>query len=99
MLLIDKNKEKINRLCEQHKVRNLFAFGSVLTDRFNNDSDIDFVVDFDNVDLLEYADNYFDLKFALEDLFNRPVDLLENQAIKNPYLREEIDSHKVRVYG
>jgi predicted nucleotidyltransferase len=77
----------------------LYAFGSVLTNRFNNDSDIDMVVDIDSTNPLEYADNYFNLKFALQDLFNRPVDLLENKAIRNDYLRQEIDNSKQLIYA
>ena len=74
-------------------------FGSVLTNRFNNNSDIDMVVDIDSTNPLEYADNYFNLKFALQDLFNRPVDLLENKAIRNNYLRQEIDKSKQLIYA
>ena len=59
----------------------MFVFGSILTDRFNDDSDADMVVDFDKVTLEDYADNYFDLKFSLEDIFGREVDLLKDKAI------------------
>ena len=99
MTLIDRNIETIRALCKKHKVARLFVFGSVLTDRFKSGSDIDFIVDFQDVELYDYADNYFDLKDSLEHLFNRKVDLLENQAINNPYLRQSIDSQKQIVYG
>jgi len=62
-------------------------------------SDIDLIVDFKTIDVYEYADNYFDLKFELEKLFKRDVDLLEDKAIKNPYLRQSIDSTKELIYG
>lgn len=99
MNLIEINIDKIRDLCSKHKVRRLFVFGSVLTDRFKKDSDIDLVVDFQDIDLYEYADNYFDLKESLENLFKRDVDLLEEKAIKNPYLKQSIDSSKQLVYG
>jgi predicted nucleotidyltransferase len=99
MNLIERNIDKIRDLCSRHKVRRLFVFGSVLTDRFKKDSDIDLIVDFQGVDLYEYADNYFDLKESLEKLLKRDVDLLEEKAIKNPYLRQSIDSSKQLVYG
>jgi predicted nucleotidyltransferase len=57
------------------------------------------VVDIDSTNPLEYADNYFNLKFALQDLFNRPIDLLENKAIRNDYLRQEIDNSKQLIYA
>ena len=99
MVEIDKNIEKIKILCNKHKVSKLFVFGSVLSDKFKKSSDIDFVVDFSEVDIYNYADNYFNLKDSLENLLNRQVDLLEEKAIKNPYLRKTIDSSKRLIYG
>ncbi len=99
MNLVEKNIDTINALCQKYKVAKLFVFGSILTDRFQNNSDIDFIVDFKTLDLYDYADNYFDLKFSLEKLFNREVDLLEDKAIKNPYLRQSIDTTKQIIYG
>ena len=97
---LDQNIDKIKKLCDNHKVASLFAFGSVLKESaFNKDSDIDLIVDFANVSLIEYADNYFDMKQQLEKIFNRSVDLLEEKAIRNPYLRQEIDKEKKRIYG
>lgn len=86
-------------LCEKHMVSTLFVFGSILTSKFSKKSDIDFIVDFTDVDMYNYADNYFDLKKSLEILFKREVDLLEDKAIKNPYLRLSIDSSKKLIYG
>jgi len=99
MNLIEKNRKLINDICSRYKVAKLFVFGSVLTNRFNEESDVDFVVDFENVTLPEYADNYFDLKYELEKILNRKVDLLEEKAIRNPYLRNSIESSKILVYG
>ena len=86
-------------LCKRHKVKKLFAFGSVLTNRFNEQSDIDLVVDFDKTNVDDYFSNFFDLKYALESLFEREVDLLEEQSIHNPYLKENIDTTKMLIYG
>jgi predicted nucleotidyltransferase len=99
MNLVDKNIDGIKDLCKKHKVRKLFAFGSVLTSKFKKTSDIDLIVDFQDVDLYNYADNYFDLKDSLERLFKREVDLLEDKAIKNPYMRQSIESSKQLIYG
>jgi predicted nucleotidyltransferase len=82
MKLIEFNMEKISRLCKKYKVSKLFVLGSVLKDSFSNESDIDLVVDFDQVDLTEYADNYFDFKDKLELIFNRSVDLLEERQFE-----------------
>jgi len=98
-MYIDNYKNILNQLCLDNKVKSLYAFGSVLTNRFGNESDIDLIVDIDSTNPLEYADNYFNLKFALQDLFDRQVDLLESKAIKNNFLRQEIDSTKQLIYG
>lgn len=89
----------IIKLCETHKVKSLYAFGSVLTDNFNKESDIDLIVDFEDIEIEEYADNYFDLKFSLQKILERPIDLLEERAIKNPYFRSSIDQQRKLVYG
>ena len=99
MNLINQNIEFINALCKSHKVKSLYAFGSVLTDKFNDQSDIDLIVNFSDVQLLDYADNYFDLKFSLEDTFKRSVDLLEEKAIKNPYFKKTIEKNRQLIYG
>ena len=98
-MYIDYYKNDLMQLCIKNKVKSLYVFGSVLTNRFNNDSDIDMVVDIDSANPLEYADCYFNLKFALQDLLNRSVDLLENKAIRNNYLRQEIDDSKQLIYA
>lgn len=90
---------EIIQLCKSHKVKSLYAFGSVLTDSFDKESDIDLIVDFSNLPLEDYADNYFDFKFSLQDLLKRPVDLLEEKAITNPYFRKSVDQQRRLVYG
>lgn len=99
MNLIESNIQLIRELCDKHRVRRLFVFGSVLKGTFSNKSDIDFLVDFADVDLKEYADNYFELKEKLEVLLKRPVDLLEEKGVRNPFFREEIDKEKQLIYG
>ena len=98
-MYIDNYINTLTHLCVKNKVKSLYAFGSVLTSRFDNDSDIDLIVDINSINPLEYADCYFNLKFALQDLFNRPVDLLENKAIKNNHLRQKIDNTKQLIYA
>lgn len=99
MTFIDQYTNEIQKLCARHKVRRLYAFGSVLTDRFEKDSDIDLIVDFEPLDVSQYADNYFDFKFALEDTLHHPVDLLEEKAIKNPYFLKTVENQRRLIYG
>jgi hypothetical protein len=99
MNLVEKNIDRVRDLCKMHRVERLFVVGSVLTDQFKTSSDIDFIVDFKGVELYDYADNYFDLKFSLEKLLKKDVDLLEDKAINNPYLRQSLDLSKQLIYG
>ena len=97
-MYLDSFTDQITRLCENHKVRNLFAFGSVLSDTFSENSDIDLVVDFQTADPLDYAESYFALKFSLQELLERPIDLLEQKAIQNKYLLQSINKSKRLIY-
>jgi predicted nucleotidyltransferase len=99
MTLLNTHIEQIKDICASNKVRTLFAFGSVTNDKFKADSDVDMVVDIAETDPLAYSDNYFNLKAQLESIFNRHVDLLEEKAIRNPYLKREIDQTKILIYG
>lgn len=99
MKISEENIERIKELCKEYKVKNFSVFGSVLTDNFSTDSDIDFVVDFDENDPLAYTDLYFQLKDKLEQILKRQVDLVEERGIKNSFLRKEIDKSKVVIYG
>ena len=99
MSIIDQYTGDIQRLCEQHKVRRLYVFGSVLTDRFQQDSDVDLIVDFEPLEVHQYADNYFNFKFVLEDTLHRPIDLLEEKTIRNPYFRQAIENQRQLIYG
>lgn len=101
MRLIKRNMDQIVALCEKHKVLELCVFGSAVNGRFNKNSDVDFSVIFDRkaLPLKLYGENYFNFKFALEDLLKRDVDLVEYNAVKNPYFKEELDETKQRIYG
>ena len=99
MTILDNYIADINKLCSEHQVRQLYVFGSILTDKFNKDSDIDLVVDFNPIDLSRYADNYFEFKFSLQNILRRSIDLLEEKAIKNPYFRQNVNSQRRLIYG
>ena len=99
MNLLVTNSEVIKSLRKKHKVKKLYAFGSVLTPAFNEESDVDFVVEFERKSIDDFASDYFELKFALEDLLKRGVDLVEYSAFRNPYFKEEIDETRELIYG
>lgn len=99
MNLLNKYRNDINQICVKYNVNRLYAFGSVLDDRFKESSDVDLIVNFDTLKIENYANNYYDLKFALEDVFKRPVDLLEEKALKNPYFINSVANQRQLVYG
>ena len=98
-MYLDNYLIQIKELCKKHKVKNLFVFGSVLTKNFTNNSDIDLIIDININDPIDYAENYFNFKFKLEDLLNRKIDLLEQKALKNKYLIKNINKTKKVIYA
>ena len=101
MQLIEINIRKIIDICKRFHVRKLWVFGSILTNRFNDKSDVDLCVDFDKsrIDIFDYADNFFDFQYALEEIFGRKVDITEDGAVKNPYFRLELNKTRRLIYG
>ena len=100
MKLIELNLDKIYELCRKYKVKTLSVFGSILTDRFTDESDVDFSATFyPEEDPLISGENFMDLYIALEDLMGRKIDLVDESIIKNPYFKEELEETKRLIYG
>lgn len=99
MNIISQHIDQIVNLCQKNKVNSLFAFGSVTTNNFTDESDIDLVVDIEDNDPVSYTDKYYNLKFQLEEILKRKIDLLEMKAIRNRFMKNEIDRTKIQVYG
>ena len=102
MNLRDSIKHKMNdflALCKTHNVKNLYAFGSSITENFNEDSsDIDLLIEMENEDPIERGENLLLIWDKFESFFQRRVDLLTNSSIKNPVLRKSIEATKVLIY-
>ena len=97
-ILIDK-LDQLKEICKKYHVKELYAFGSVCTDKFNDASDIDLLVSFHPLDFGEYADNYFELVERLEKLFNRKVDLTTDKSLSNPYFIKSLEKTKTMLYA
>lgn len=98
--LIQNKLDKIIAACKQHHVVAISLFGSAAKNTMQEDSDIDLLVEFaDDIDVLEYADNYFSLLEQLQGILNREVDLVSSKSLKNPALKEEIYHSKVDLYA
>ena len=96
--LIDKNRKALTDLCQRHYVKRLDVFGSAGTGDLDKSSDIDFLVEFDSEVNLRRFDNYFDLHRALEQLFGRPIDLVEPGGLRNPYFIRQVNQTRRTVY-
>jgi uncharacterized protein len=87
-------------LCRAHRVKRLELFGSAATDRFDPlSSDLDFLVEFEDLGERGWFDAYFGLKESLERLFKRSVDLVMPRAIRNPYFLESIAPSRTLLYA
>ena len=100
MELIERNINLLVQCCESHHVKSMWLFGSALNEsQFNDESDIDFIVEFESFPVLDYADNYFNLKDQLETTFNRRVDLVSTSSLSNPYFIQEVDRTKRLIFS
>lgn len=92
---IEEIKEKIVPVLIRHRIKRAGIFGSLATGDSTGQSDIDILVELeDKISLLEFVG----IKYELEDLLGKKVDLVEYQAIK-PRLRSGIMSEEIRIYG
>lgn len=96
--LLTENIEDIKALCVEYNVKSLHAFGSVCTEHFNDESDVDLLISFKPMGYGDYADTYFELIEKLENLFNRPVDLVTDKSLRNPFFVESINQTKTPIY-
>jgi hypothetical protein len=99
MHLITDNIDKLRTLCGKYKVSKLYVFGSVLTNRFNDNSDLDLSVVFNDAEIDDMFIHFFDFVDELQTLFNRKVDLIDESAITNQIFRRNLNNTKQLIYG
>lgn len=91
---------KVFELFKKHKIKKAYIYGSALTDKFNKDSDVDFLVNLqEGLNPVDAGEHLWDLEYELKDLLQRDVDLLTERSLKNPYFISELNSTKVLIYG
>jgi len=90
---------EIIRVLKSHKVKRAYAFGSACTDKFDKNSDVDFLISFENDEPFEgYAENFWSLEDELTALLNRPVDILTETQLQNPYFIKVLNRTKTPLY-
>jgi uncharacterized protein len=98
--IIEQHTEELAALCRKHHVAKLALFGSAARGDFRpGESDLDFLVTFQPMELGDYADAYFGLADDLETTFGTRVDLLVESAIRNPIFRECAFASRVPIYA
>ena len=98
--LINNNANELRNICVKHNVSSLYLFGSAAKGNFKSESDLDFLVQFnDKINLLDYADNFFSMMEELEKLYGRKIDLLTVTSLKNPILKKEIGNTQIELYA
>ncbi len=98
--IIEANKEKLIQLCKKFDVESMYVFGSASSEGFNETSDIDILISFKKDITIElYTDNYFELHYKHEELFNRKVDLITDKSLSNPYFIESVEETKKLLYA
>ena len=91
---------KVIELFKKHKIKSAYIFGSAVTDKFINDSDVDFLVNLqEGLNPVDAGGHLWDLEYELKDLLHRDIDLLTERSLKNPYFISEINATKVAIYG
>lgn len=98
--IAETDRQSVAHLCRRFHVRRLDLFGSAVTAGFDAErSDLDFVVEFDDLPPVAFANAFFGLRDALEGLFRRPIDLVTEESVVNPYLRASIDAGRRPIYA
>lgn len=97
MININELRPAISELCRRLGIRRLDVFGSATTDQFTADSDVDVLVQFER-DPGDLFNRYFDLKEGLEQIFGRPVDVVVEESLKNPYFKLAIEQMRKNSY-
>lgn len=97
--LIETKLSDIIDLCKKYKVKTMYLFGSVCSDKFNNESDVDILITFQELSIDEYTENYFELHYKLESLLGRTIDLLTERSLSNPYFIQSVEKTKQLLYA
>lgn len=97
-VIVQKYLPQIKQLMQRYGVQRAYAFGSAVKNTMKEDSDVDFIISFpEDMDYETYGNNYFALLYSLQDLLKKDVDLVTEKTLKNPYLLQSINQHKVQI--
>jgi len=94
---------ELTEIFKKHQVKKVYVFGSAVTDRFNESSDIDFLIDpqdeSDEPDPVVRGGILWDLYYALKDFLKRDIDMVTRSSLTNKYFIEELNRTSISIYG
>jgi uncharacterized protein len=97
--IIKSKSDVLIQLCKQLKIQRMNVFGSAVSDNFDKDSDIDFLIAFnDDISIEDYTENYFTLHYRLREIFDRDIDIVTERTLSNPYFIKSINKTKEMIY-
>ena len=99
MKFLDTLKNDLPELCEEYNIAFVDLFGSIARDDANESSDIDMIIDFNEPKTNHLSKRYFGFLHSVEDRYGRKVDLLTPKSLTNPYLKNEVNKDRIRLYG
>ena len=98
--MVEQRLDQVAELCRRVGARRLEIFGSAVRKDFEPaTSELDFLVECDDLPPASYADAYFTLKESLEALFRRPIDLITDASLENPYFRARVETERQTIYA
>jgi len=97
MTLILQHINEMRKLCKLYNVKDLYVFGSVLSNKYKNDSHLDFLVEFNDISVMDYLDNFINFKNSLHNLYQRKIDFVEYRSIKSPILMRSFNRNKKKA--
>lgn len=96
---IEQRRSRLCQLCQDHGIKRLAVFGSAARGTLNATSDIDLLVEFEDVESPGYAERYLNFAEAAESALQRPVDVLTTKSLRNPFLKKRIEQEAVEIHA
>ena len=97
--IISEHIDELTRICESLNIKRMNVFGSAVSGKFNEESDIDFLIKFsEELTGEQYAENYFKLHYKLREIFKREIDIITESTLSNPFFIESVNKSKELIY-
>ena len=99
MKFIDQLKKELPDVCEKYDIAFVDLFGSTARDEDTESSDLDLIIEFREPKTRQVSKRYFGFLHSIEDRFGKKVDLLTPKSLSNPFLLNEVNKDRIRLYG